>query len=671
MLRIFCILLICSLINVCSCGDGATLVPHEEESTDLDGDDGSEQDGGIIDDEPIVVDDDDGAPGDPVDEEQISGDDGGPLIEKTPHEETDPGDDQDIVITHECPLGEELCLDHVTSRICVETELGRRWQDEVCASGYGCLYGLCFLGQCSDSCRLGEINDSGEVCSLYDIINGSWVDPDPENSLSDRARAYNQWLLTKNLFHGGVNQVRYADPPDYNTPTALYCSVDSAHWTGTFLATEALRLKATGSNAARQNIRDLVATLHFWFNISGTPGVLARFAAPSDDHPLEHFGTSRMVHYNVEYEGELYDYIGEVSRDAYQGVMLGYALAYEALGEADEETRSLIREDVVELVDELMTEREISAVVTVDDVTIPIPISLTARFMVVCPREFENGSPQLVIDTSDFSSAVMLGFQEFMPDVSLLINQVPGLGWVPMIPRASSAVMLAAIFRVAMLATEGVPGYEAKFAEISNFYYNSSSEWGNVYDWVESAKFQFDFGSCGSHYYSNNIVMQPMYNWARLEDNAYIKGQVVNDVLDTALWPSYVDTKNSFFSYIYAANFGGADPSVVEIANDQLSQFNPPPRYYLGVDLTDDPAYLPHESGCDPPQANHDTAVDIRHRPAMNFIWQNHPWALIGKHEPNVLHPGNDYMVAYWMARYHEFLPDDNEGRCLAWRPAE
>ena len=36
----------------------------------------------------------------------------------------------------------------------------------------------------------------------------------------------------------------------------------------------------------------------------------------------------------VTYEGAQYDYIGHISRDQYQGVMLGYALAYEALGEA-------------------------------------------------------------------------------------------------------------------------------------------------------------------------------------------------------------------------------------------------------------------------------------------------------------------------------------------------
>mgnify|MGYP000458777045 CR=1 FL=1 len=46
----------------------------------------------------------------------------------------------------------------------------------------------------------------------------------------------------------------------------------------------------------------------------------------------------------------------DLVRDQYQGVMLGYALAYEALGEEGEDTRALIREDVVELIEERRVE---------------------------------------------------------------------------------------------------------------------------------------------------------------------------------------------------------------------------------------------------------------------------------------------------------------------------
>jgi len=469
------------------------------------------------------------------------------------------------------------------------------------------------------------------------------------------------------MAHGGVGNALYSDPPTYSNVIALGGTGDSAIWTGTCLAGEALRLMATGSADARDNIVDLVHTLHLWFNVTGQPGLLARYVAPAGDHPLVAMDCARRrIHCDVEHEGTRYDYSGHISRDQYQGVMLGYALAYEALGEHDEATRALIREDVVELVEELMIEREVPVRLTWDGTPIPTG-ALTMRFAVLAPDEMADGAIELIIDSGNFDDSEMFGFQEFIPNWRDVIRQIPLLSWVPSIPRSGSAVMLASFFRVALMVTDGIAGWEDRRSTMLDFYLHNDGWGGNVDGWLETARLWSYLGNCGDSYYANNIVMEPMYNLARLEDDPGRRTVIIEQVLERRMWPEFVDTKNVFFSFIYAANATSPEASVTERAVSQLSGFPRPPRIEMPVDLRFDDRYLPHEDGCSN-QCRHDTAVDVSERVVSDFIWQRHPWGLLSAGNPSRTYPGVDYLAAYWMGRYHEFLEDDAPNRCLAWR---
>ncbi len=133
------------------------------------------------------------------------------------------------------------------------------------------------------------------------------------------------------------------------------------------------------------------------------------------------------------------------------------------------------------------------------------------------------------------------------------------------------------------------------------------------------------------------------------------------------MWPEFVHTKNVFFSYIYAANAPAPGAEVIDSAAAQLAGFPPPPRVRVPVDLRFDPRYVPHQEGCTD-QCRHDNAVDVAERVVSDFIWQRNPWGLFDGGNPHQTYPGVDYLVAYWMGRFHGFLDDDTPGRCLAWR---
>lgn len=47
------------------------------------------------------------------------------------------------------------------------------------------------------------------------------------------------------------------------------------------------------------------------------------------------------------------------------------------------------------------------------------------------------------------------------------------------------------------------------------------------------------------------------------------------------------------------------------------------------------------------------------------FMWEHNPWKLVSPGTPNYVFSGVDYLIAYWMARYHGYIQDDAPHTCL------
>jgi hypothetical protein len=568
-----------------------------------------------------------------------------------------------------CTAGDAVGTGIARRHACVANATGGgHWTDETCAAGSGCFSGICTPSRCSDECTLGETS-AGKTCALLDIATGSPAASDPQGKTHDRARGYLARLRRESLASGGVGSAHYSDAT-LTTIASMEGIGDSALWTGTLLASEALRLRATGSADARARVRMLTETMHLWLNVAGEPGMLVRWAKESGMTLPFAIGdldcAAERVHCGVDHGGKKYDFVGHISRDQYQGVMLGLALAYDALGSADADLREHVRADVVTIVEELMKERTLPLTVTLNG-GIPLTSMVTARFMVVSPREMKNGALDLRLDLAKPNDSDMFGFQEFYPNLAQLVRQLPGLGWVPDVNRASSAIMLASFFRVGLKVTEGVPAYAKRRADMLAYYTGHAGEGGSVTDWLAVAKQWTDSGSCGSGYFANNISVMPMYDLARLEDDPARAAAIQNDILGARMWPAFASTKNSFFSFIYAGTRSGVDAAVVTSAAAQLAQYPAAPRVMAAVDLRSSTKYPTRQQGCTD-QVGHADAVDVGDRQTADFLWQRHPWALFDAGDPSQTEPGVDYLVAYFMGRQHCFIADDTPGTCLAWQ---
>lgn len=559
--------------------------------------------------------------------------------------------------THECPAVIARCTGFAAREACVNTPQGRRLVREDCPTGAGCVAGVCVVGRCADECTLRQPG-----CELYSLASASAVDPQPDTSLEDRARLYNGWLIREMLPAGGVVGMHYSDAT-LTMRVKPNIVGDSAEWTGTYLFSEALRSLATHATDAEQSIARLVGTLDLWLHVSGSPGYLARYVE-SVDHPPPVVSTldcsSIQHHCNVLYQGEHYNWHGWTSRDMFQGVMTGLAVAYDAT--SDENVREVIRRNVMTVVEELVEEKSIPADVYVDGVK--VPITLHSRYIILNQSEMDDGRVVARIGTSDVEgSSEIRGFMEFVPDFASLLRQVPLLGWLPAIPRYGSRIMVSSFLLSALHVTDGIPAYAQRRQVVADFYERNADAL------LEIPGVAHRMQSCGREYYGSTITFTAAYALARLETDPTRARHVREDLLLDGKWPPVATHKNAYYALITTAFLDPPDAEIVAIATTQLALFPPPPRIEIPVDLT---GQVTADGECTSvngsPTAPADQALDVNLRPVEDFQWQRHPWALYGAGALNSTMPGVDFMVAYWMARAHGFLADDRPGVCTRSR---
>jgi hypothetical protein len=491
--------------------------------------------------------------------------------------------------------------------------------------------------------------------------------------LHNRARAYNRHLRTHHLANGYVVDSYFADT-GFSEVIAYTRIKDSALWTGTFLAAEALRAMTTGSPDAQRSLERRVEAVHRLFEVTGAPGYLARFTAPlgSGDGRLDAiYNPEDPEIHRVSFQGQDSFWWGGTSRDAYQGMIMGYPLAYQAL--TSEVHKQMIRADLATLAHELIKKRTaqpitVAFVLAGHEVSVDLTVDL--QYVVLNPEEFIDGKPHIRIgsdaDFLEVEESSIIGFREFLPDFTTLIEQIPVIGTRPSFPvqRPSSAMMLGAILKSAIFVTEAVPGYEAVHDVLKSHYEAHIDEWLSIMNnyvhtnWVPPL--------CWGSYHGVNIAIMPLYTLSRLEQDPLRQQDLQHEVLAQTVWPAVSGHKNVFFGYIRASQSPPdlETAAIAAAAGSQLAGFRQPP---LSREYRDNRSTYLENPVC---PGNALVAIDVADRLPADFIWQKNPFTLVTENpDPRYVYPGVDYLIAYWMGRYHGFLADDSTGAWLRWTP--
>jgi hypothetical protein len=509
--------------------------------------------------------------------------------------------------------------------------------------------------QCADECLLGEVAGSAE-CRLWDDTRGEWIEPidDGPGQLHNRARAYLPWLRELLMPAGGVMAADFTDA-SYQSISGYSGWRDPAIWTGAYLGAEALRYMSTGAPDAEAQLGATLQVLHRWWNIPGDPGYLARFAAPVDSTPeilATLPGSDDEVHLNTPYAGQLWNWRSAISRDQYQGVLLGYSLAYEAT--SDLTLRELIRQDVVEFAEQLMRREERDVVLLIGGQRLELQMEL--ENVVYSTSDMPDGVPTVEVDP-DTQEVHGRGIQVFWPNPAEFLRQIPGLWWLPDVELRSQAIQLASIFAVALQVSEGVAGYEPRHQALAAYYAEHFEHWLDL-----AARWE-NTNDCGDSYHGLNIAFMPLFNWARVETDPLRRERIQRDVLQSRLWPAVAEHKNVFFAFIYASQApAGSDiDAIVSAHAAQLAGFPLAPNAAVAVDLR---ALYPEDPACPGQSA---TAIDVGQRAPATFQWERQPWKLQDPGVPNRLYGGVDYLLAYWLGRYFDFIGEDAPGTCLRY----
>lgn len=511
---------------------------------------------------------------------------------------------------------------------------------------------------CADAC-LFDATSGAARCQLWDTSTQSWIDPTDigPDQLHNRARLYLPWLRERMMPAGGVMATVFTDT-SLETVSSYGGERDPAIWTGAYLGAEALRLMATGSSDARAQVIETTQVLHRWWNIPGDPGYLARFAAPSDSDPAILAtlpADDDEVHIGTRYGEQTWNWRGDVSRDQYQGVLLGYTLAYDAIG--DPSLRELIRGDLVEFAEQLMRREEREVAIIINGRRRVVELEL--ENVLYLESEMRDGMPTLEIDigTGDVRG---YGILVFWPRPSEYIRQIPGFGWVPEVKLSTQAIQLAAAFRAALHVSNDAPEYAARHAALADYYEQNFADWFDLAsDWKRR-------NDCGDAYHGINIAFMPAYTWARLESDVLRRAQIRRDVLQGRLWPAVAEDKNVFFAFLYAsqAPLGTPLEAMLEFHVSQLAGFRTPPNQAVPVDVR---GLYPEDPEC-PGQSS--IALDVSQRVPASFIWQDKPFDWYDPGFERRVFGGVDYLLAYWLGRYYGFIEDDAPGTCLAYSTA-
>lgn len=547
---------------------------------------------------------------------------------------------------------------------CIRTPVRNAvWRTALARSGILAALGLTLaqaqaevVAPCADACRF-EVGVSESRCRLWEASGGGWISnlDDGAGQLHNRARHHTAWLNRWMMPAGGVMAAEFTD----ETLSAIRSyggRRDSPIWTGSYLAAEALRFMTTGAPDAERALRETVATLHRWWAISGDRGYLARYAAPADSpEPILALlsADDPEVHRDVLYENRLWHWRGNISRDQYQGLMLGYSLAYEAT--RSPALRETIRADVVRFVEQLMESENQPVRARVQGTTVSQDIRIP--YAVFSRADAPGGIPTLTLRLTPFDAAGE-GVLFFSPNTADLIRQLPSFGAFPDQYQPTQAIQLGAIFRVALQVTEGVPEYAERRRVIAEHYARQADSWLGIAErWRNTNR-------CDSGYFGLNIGFMPLYTWTRLETDQARKERLQRAVLRDALWAEVADHKNVFFAFIYAAlapTEGEVQP-VIDAHAAQLARFSAAPNLSRPIDLR---GCYPENPRCPGISAE---AVNVDERPAASFTWERHPWKLQEAGTPNMTYGGVDYLLAYWMGRHHGFIADDAPETCLLWK---
>ncbi len=463
--------------------------------------------------------------------------------------------------------------------------------------------------------------DAGESDRETDEQSLPWPGCDAIQStktLEEKARYFDQVARDRHIADDGLFRNLELDENLENVER-WYHTENTILWSGIYLASQALRYAVTRDPETVENAKRILLGLLDLTRVTGVSGLYGRcLAKPGVPYPPvaeDHPGWTDSP--AEGYEG--WRFRNDVSKDGYDGLMMGYALALEHFEDARllSDIRARVAEIAKHIVDNGLRIVDVSGEVT------------------------EHG--RLYQSAGD-------DFPGF--------NALLATSWLKIAALAGNDAELDDIYYRCLMRVRGDTAGCPEFDRV---------DLGPYIDSMETMLYLFQAG-CQQNYDNFDMCYQAMYPLARLEDDPALKARLVNIARNEMFhteneeYQSVAPIGNAFFTFAYAAIVDGKPgedavlDDAVEAAVCKLMEF-PEEKFVRQIPEGE------QEEVCKSRLANPVAAETI---PLSEYPFDNYLWRLdffeINTREVaenrRMIYSPEDYLLAYWMGRYHGLIPE-------------
>ncbi|MCH7908322.1 MAG: hypothetical protein IIB38_01750, partial [Candidatus Hydrogenedentes bacterium] len=442
----------------------------------------------------------------------------------------------------------------------------------------------------------------GDLSYLLDADPGAVTTAD----LAERAAYFERHYQAEHQVNG-ITWPRRWDNPEAETPGLYAHGGDNALFTGFYLAAATYRYRVTQDEADLDPILHTLRGLHILTHISGTPGVLARMAFPSDrvdewNRPVNQYLYSTA---DLDPDAQPRDVLApeqpyppmnfytRTSRDQLSGVLFGLAVV---IGE--------LQDTVPGSTDE--HKKIVRAIEIAGEITRALYTRIKGRHFHIRDQEGKAGA----------SSAV----------TGLLRLQ------------------LLAVNRAALRPS----GVDARTEREYKRAYRKTLPFGR---WGSPADLFNRFNNM-TEYYAWNLRFARAYSVWLLEDDPKRKRGMRN-YTRKQLWKHVRSHKNTHFTFLYNAMAPEANDRIeAAVYNLKALSLRPVRTWHSPLFGHEDrPHVLRSMFG-----SVDDWVVPAHlHAPSMNFVWERDPYVVDKYGSPNGVRENTrvDFLLPYWMGRYY------------------
>lgn len=470
---------------------------------------------------------------------------------------------------------------------------------------------LITFGGCS-----GEAGSGGDGGPSFDWPACEEIATDV--SLADKAAYFDQVAREQHLAGDGLlRNITLSE--DLQSVENWHHVENTILWSGMYLASQALRYAVSGAPAAQQNARTVVAALRQLTDVTGVEGLYGRsFAEPGVPYNYDGSGTpSWTASPAAGYEG--WWYRNDVSKDGYDGLMFGYAAAMEHFD--DQQLLADVRQLLSEIGHHL----------------------------------YGNG---LQIIGADGKVTEHGALYESAWDDFPGFNALLAASFIKTVQTATGDQQLDDFYYGCLMRTR--KGVDCQGLETSDI--------GSYIDSMQNMLYLF-LPNCKQNYDNFDMCYQAIYPLLRREQDSELQARLRKVLRDNMFHSDDPDRQsidplgNSMFTFIYAASTGDGpddDPLLGPAVNRAVCTLkNFPARKFV--------RYIP--AGTQPEACRNRMNEPVAAEPIPlaeygfdNYLWRLDFFKIQSEQQENrrIVYSPEDYLVAYWLGRYHGLIgPDD------------